>query len=277
MSFRKHRDIVGVNFSGKAGSSPVARPFPDLDGKLISSHMFGESYADHCPERIGQAAGVLYDWSGNERHINRWGRWRADDYWLICNVSSAMPRTSWYVDEILGGASNIAIVAFCQSDANAKAVWLARSLGAHDGDDSDLSSASDPYLALTLQPQTSSGRIQAGHFNGTLVAANLNPLPDELAEPSMFAGVYSAASRRSAARGPGAALHYSDPEATAKTLESEGHFIMGAETGSGAGSNRLIGLGFYLDLEADPTEELNLCHSTMASFQTSVGSGLVLT
>lgn len=284
MGFRMHRDVVGESYSSVASGendeyrpSVLYRPYPELSGKLKAGYCFGKKYAPFAPEAIGRKLAERYDWSGSGQHIGRWGRWIAEDYWLTCNVSSVMPRTPFTADTLIADPDQgITIVAFCYSDATAKAVWLARSLGAPNGSNTDFSSTVDPYVTLLLQPQTSSGRVVAGaSVSNDLVQGTLNPLPDELGEVAMYAATHTSSSRCPFARGPGVSLKTGTPENSTRLLSSAGYFIMGAETGSGGGFNRLLGEAFYEGvLDSD---DLNEIHTRYALFHSAIASGLTIT
>jgi hypothetical protein len=276
MGIRVHRDVVGESFSGTAGATTVYRPFPDLAGKLRAGYNFGSAYAAYAPEALGRHLGSRYDWSGKEQHIGRFGRWTPDAYWLVCQVSSIMPRTPFAANALISDPDQgVTIVAFTYSDATAKAISLARSLGAADGSNSDLSTTADAYITLGLQPPTSSGRVVAGaSVLNNFVQATLSPLPDELGEVSMYAGTYTSSARQAFAIGPGSVLKSGIVESTSRLLASTGHFIMGAETGAGAGLNRLLAVAYYRPVLT--SDELLEIHSRYATFHSAIASGLTI-
>lgn len=266
--FRTHLDIVGASFSAVAGVTPSKRPFPDMGGRLRAAYLFGKEYGKFAPEAIGRALGPRYDWSGSGQHIEDFGRQRVSDYWLECIVSTQIPATPFDADTLIDDpADGVTLVAFSYSDATAKAVSLIRSL--------DGITTADPYISLGLQPQTSSGRVTVIGNNSGAAQATLNPLPDELGEVAMYAGIYTTASRKAFAKGPGVAIKVGTAENTSKVLTSTGKFEMGVETGSGTGANRLLSAAFYRgNLTADELEDE--VYAQFAAFHTAISSGLTI-
>lgn len=267
VDFRTGLDVIGTSFSAVPGIIPIKRPFNPCTAKLRAAYMLGSYYAQFSSDPIVRALGVCGDWSGGSRHILDWGVFKPESLWYLCRVSTAVPTTPFSANALIDDPDvGITLVAFHWADATAKAISLIRSL-------KDITTA-DPYISLSLQPQTLSGRVQAQVGNSGVVSSSLNPLPDELGNVALYAGKYTTASRTVYAQGPGVALKTGAPENTSKMLESVAQFQMGAETGAGGGLNRLIACAYYVgNLTVD---ELALVRADFGEWMTAVNSGLTI-
>ncbi|KQT02804.1 hypothetical protein ASG42_25240 [Rhizobium sp. Leaf391] len=103
----------------------------------------------------------------------------------------------------------------------------------------------------------------------------IDTLTNELGKTSMYAGIYTTASRTAFAKAPANSIRSGAAENTSKTLTSTGKFEMGVETGSGTDINRLLAAAFYRrNLTSDELE--NSVYARFAEFKTAVNTGTAL-
>lgn len=273
---RLNFDIPGLSISSVPGVVPVKRPFPDLGGRLRAAYLFGKQYGKSAPEAKGRAYGPRYDWSGHEQHIEEFGRWRVEDYWLTCQVSSAVPMGPFSLGALVADPDEgVMLVAFHWAETTSKAVSLIRFVGVDYGA-AAFNTTTDPFISLGLQPQTSGGRlVTVADNNAGQVQGTLNPLTNELGGIAMYVGNYATTSRRPYAQADGQAIQTGVENTTSRVLEGIGKPLMGIETGSGAGFNRLLGCAYYRTM-GTTSEMTDNIRADFGEWMGAINSGLTI-
>ena len=273
---RLNFDIPGLSISSVAGVVPIKRPFPDLGGRLRAAYLFGTEYGKFAPEAKGRALGPRYDWSGGERHIEEFGRWRMDPYWFTCQVSSIVPMGPFTLDTFVDDpAEGVMLVAFHWADTNAKAVSLIRFVGVPYGSTA-FDIVTQPFISLGLQPQTSGGRlVTLADNNAGQVQGTLNPLTNELGGIAMYVGNYATVTRRPYAQADGQAIQTGVENTTSRVLEGPGYPLFGVETGSGAGVNRLLAVAMYREM-GTTSEMTDNIRADFGEWMGAINSGLTI-
>lgn len=275
-----NNDVVGLSVQNVAGVVPIKRPFPFLGGKLRAAYLFGNKYADHAPTAEIRAMGWKADWSeGTPRHIKDGGITRPDDdYWMTCGINTAVPMTPFNLGAFVDDPDvGVTLVAFMYTQNTSKAINLIRFVIKPYGETPEFNTATDAYIGMVVQPQTSGGRVLARattNGSGGEVTAPLTSLTNEFGTFSMYAATFTSASRVSYAQAPGQLLRTGTPENTTKLLDGDGHALMGIESGSGAGVNRLMACAFYHALT--PTELTDNVRADFGLWHSAIGSGITI-
>lgn len=273
--FRMNIDVVGTSFGAVPGVIPILRPFPDFGGDTRAAYLFGKKYSDFAPEVLGRGFGWRYDWSGNSQHIEEAGAFRPDDYWILGSTATAMPMGPFSLDAFVDDPDvGVTLVAFAWSDIDAKAISLIRFNGTDYGGSFNL--ATQSYISLGLQPQTSSGRVvTVANDGGTAAQGTLNPMTNELGKVSMYAGHYTTLARTSISQAPGQSIRFGTPNTTSKLLGGTGRPYIGIESGTGAGLNRILAAVFIRGnrTSSELTDELR---AQFGAWMGAIGSGLTI-
>lgn len=276
--YRLNIDVPGLSIVSTPGVVPIKRPFPSLGGKLRAAYLFGNKYSQFAPEVTGRALGWRYDWSGGTRHIEDSGSLRPDnDYWMTCGIGTAVPMTPFNLDAFVDDPDvGVTLVAFMYTQNTSKAINVIRFV-VHPYGDPAFDTATEPYIGLVVQPQTSGGRVLARattNGSGGEVQGTLTPLTNEFGTFSMYAASFTTASRVSYAQAPGQALQTGTPENTSKLLAGDGRALMGIESASGAGVNRLMACAYYHMLT--PTELTDNVRADFGLWHSAIGSGITI-
>ena len=273
--FRMGFDVVGASYGSLPGVVVKLPPFSDdpaAPGTLRAAYVNGKKPGKFCPDPLGRVLMSRFDWSGRGQHIAKFGRSAIiKDYWFECAVSTSMPTTPFTANSLINGdpATGFTLVAFVQADVTAKSINLIRAI--------EGTSPNSKVAALILQPQNLGGRILASATNLTATsAADLNPLTNELGQVSMYAARFTTTERQSFAKAPGESVRSSSVDGTDVTLESAAQFLIGLESGSGPGINRILGYAFYRGQKSTGFLE-DLVHPQFAGFHAAIGSGLAIT
>lgn len=272
--FRMGFDVVGASYGSLPGVVVKLPPFPDdpaAPGTLRAAYVNGKKPGKFCPDPLGRVLMSRYDWSGHGQHIAKFGRSAIiKDFWFECAFSTSMPATPFTGNALINGdpAAGFTVAAFVLSDPTAKSVNLIRAV--------EGVAPTSKVAAMILQPQNLGGRILASATNLTTTsAADLNPLTNELGQVSMYAARFTTTDRQSFAKAPGQSIRSSAIDGIDVTLASAAAFLMGVESGSGAGINRILGYAFWRGQKSVSFLE-DLVHPQFAGFHAAIGSGLAI-
>lgn len=224
---------TGAALAG-TGMAPVASPFASLGGRLYAGYLLGSSYGEFSADRSAKGWGHMFDWSGNDRHLNRPGN-KTVSAWSTAANSATDMETLFTPNDVLDGGG-YSLVAVVKSVSTAKAVNLIRNQNA------------DPYNALQLLPQSTSGTARAMTSDSGQVTSSITGLSALLPQVSTYAAAYTAASRQVFACPPAGPVQSGPLESTSKTIASAAKFHLMVDTGAGTGDNLCVGAAFYRGL-----------------------------